>query len=46
MYLQNHTHICDSKSQYYKVLEIVGFSGLSFILGVIYQKMCNGIRIG
>ncbi len=46
MYLQNHTHLCDEKPEYFKVLEIVGFSSLSFILGILYQKMCNGTRLG
>ena len=47
MYLSNHTHIENNiKNQYFKILEIVGFSCLSFIFGVIYQKFCNGTRIG
>ncbi len=45
MYLQNHTHI-SHQEQYFKILEIIGFSSLSFILGIVYQKVCNGVKIG
>tara|TARA_R110000868_G_scaffold218176_1_gene468379 strand:+ start:766 stop:903 length:138 start_codon:yes stop_codon:yes gene_type:complete len=45
MYLGNHTHE-DDNPQYFKILEIIGFSGLSFILGMVYQKLCNGVKLG
>jgi len=45
MYIGNHTHVNDDP-KYYKILEIIGFSAVSFILGIVYQKMCNGVKIG
>jgi len=45
MYLGNHTHE-DDNPKYFKILEIIGFSSISFILGVIFQKFCNGVKLG
>jgi len=44
MYIGNHTH--DEDPKYFKILEIIGFSAISFILGLVYQKLCNGVKIG
>ena len=30
---------------YLDILEIVGFSALSFIVGVVFQKYCNSVHI-
>ena len=45
MNIGNHTHD-DNDNKYFKILEIIGFSSISFILGVIYQKFCNGVKLG
>ena len=42
---QNHSHTHIDKNNYYDILEIIGFSTASFILGILYQKLCNGTRI-
>ena len=44
MYINNHTHIDDGYN-YIRYLEIIGFSCLSCILGVVFQKYCNTTRV-
>ena len=41
----NYTSIISNNELYFKILEIVGFSVLSFFMGIIYGKYCTGSRI-
>lgn len=41
----NYTSIIHNDPLYFKILEIVCFSLLSFFLGVVYGKYCFGTRI-
>lgn len=41
----NYTNTKNNAEKYWEILEIVGFSSLSFVLGVIYQKCCNTVHI-
>ncbi len=41
----NHTSIISNDELYFKILEIVCFSLLSFFLGVFYARACLGYRI-
>ena len=41
----NHTSIISNAELYFKILEICGFSLLSFFIGVVYGKHCLGVRI-
>jgi hypothetical protein len=46
MYINNHTHThIDTKNNYLDIIEIVGFSCIAFILGVLYHRHCGGTRI-
>ena len=44
MYINNHTHIY-TKNDYLDIIEIVGFSCLFCIVGVVFQKYFNTTRI-
>jgi hypothetical protein len=46
MYISNHTHThLDNKNNYLDIIEIVGFSCVSFILGILYNRCCTGVKI-
>ena len=41
----NFTSIISNDELYFKILEIIAFSLLSFFLGTVYGKFCLGTRI-